>query len=156
MSEFTKPTAVQSDSPIELAKDDTHADRIVQGLREEFDKPNDFAVKITFRTSGRKPEELLAEFRTAYNPRIAVTVDMIATGTDIKPLECVFFSAWCGPYTRPRPSPAGHTPPWRTPLCWRSRGVSAAPLSVLQGSTGRRSRSGRTGRSKWCRSRSRG
>jgi hypothetical protein len=91
MSEFTKPTAVQSDSPIEPAKDDTHADRIVQGLREEFDKPNDFAVKITYRTSGRKPEELLAEFRTAYNPRIAVTVDMIATGTDIKPLECVFF-----------------------------------------------------------------
>lgn len=60
----------------------------MQVLREEFDKPNDFAVKITYRISGRKPEELLAEFRTAYNPRIAVTVDMIAT--DIKPLECVF------------------------------------------------------------------
>jgi type I restriction enzyme R subunit len=74
-----------------FAKDDAHADRIVKMLREEFDKPNDFAVKITYRTTGRKPEELLAEFRTAYNPRIAVTVDMIATGTDIKPLECVFF-----------------------------------------------------------------
>jgi len=65
-----------------FAKDDAHADRIVKMLREEFDKPNDFAVKITYRTTGRKPEELLAEFRTAYNPRIAVTVDMIATGTD--------------------------------------------------------------------------
>lgn len=74
-----------------FAKDDAHADRIVTLLREEFDKPNEFAVKITYRTTGRKPEELLAEFRTAYNPRIAVTVDMIATGTDIKPLECVFF-----------------------------------------------------------------
>ena len=74
-----------------FAKDDAHADRIVAALREEFDKPNDFAVKITYKTTGRKPEELLAEFRTAYNPRIAVTVDMIATGTDIKPLECVFF-----------------------------------------------------------------
>ena len=74
-----------------FAKDDAHADRIVQTLREEFDKPNDFAVKITYKTTGRKPEELLAEFRTDYNPRIAVTVDMIATGTDIKPLECVFF-----------------------------------------------------------------
>ena len=74
-----------------FAKDDGHADRIVQVLREEFDRSNDFAVKITYKTTGRKPEELLAEFRTAYNPRIAVTVDMIATGTDIKPLECVFF-----------------------------------------------------------------
>lgn len=74
-----------------FAKDDAHADRIVQMLREEFDKPNEFAVKITYRTTGRKPEELLAEFRNSYNPRIAVTVDMIATGTDIKPLECVFF-----------------------------------------------------------------
>ena len=74
-----------------FAKDDAHADRIVTALREEFDKSNDFAVKITYKTTGRKPEELLAEFRTAYNPRIAVTVDMIATGTDIKPLECVFF-----------------------------------------------------------------
>jgi type I restriction enzyme R subunit len=74
-----------------FAKDDAHADRIVQLLREEFDKPNEFAVKITYRTTGRKPEELLAEFRNSYNPRIAVTVDMVATGTDIRPLECVFF-----------------------------------------------------------------
>ncbi len=74
-----------------FAKDDAHADRIVQMLRQEFDKPNEFAVKITYKTTGRKPEELLAEFRTTYHPRIAVTVDMIATGTDIKPLECVFF-----------------------------------------------------------------
>jgi type I restriction enzyme R subunit len=74
-----------------FAKDDAHADRIVQVLREEFDRPNDFAVKITYKTTGRKPEELLAAFRTAYNPRMVVTVDMIATGTDIKPLECVFF-----------------------------------------------------------------
>lgn len=74
-----------------FAKDDMHADRIVQLLREEFDRPNDFVVKITYKTTGRKPEELLADFRTSYNPRIAVTVDMIATGTDIKPLECVMF-----------------------------------------------------------------
>ena len=74
-----------------FAKDDAHADRVVQMLREEFDKPNEFAVKITYKTTGKKPEELLADFRNSYNPRIAVTVDMIATGTDIKPLECVFF-----------------------------------------------------------------
>lgn len=34
---------------------------------------------------------MIAEFRNSYNPRIAVTVDMIATGTDVRPLECVFF-----------------------------------------------------------------
>jgi type I restriction enzyme, R subunit len=33
----------------------------------------------------------LADFRNAYHPRIAVTVDMIATGTDVKPLECLLF-----------------------------------------------------------------
>ncbi|MFO0877418.1 MAG: hypothetical protein U0840_08590 [Gemmataceae bacterium] len=36
-------------------------------------------------------EDLLSEFRNSYNPRIAVTVDMIATGTDVKPLECLIF-----------------------------------------------------------------
>jgi type I restriction enzyme R subunit len=74
-----------------FAKDDAHADRIVKSFREEFDRPNEFAVKITYKTTGKKPEELLADFRNSYNPRVAVTVDMIATGTDIKPLECVMF-----------------------------------------------------------------
>jgi len=74
-----------------FAKSDSHAEDIVQVVREEFGKGNAFAEKITYRTHGKKPEELLAAFRNGYNPRIAVTVDMIATGTDVKPLECVFF-----------------------------------------------------------------
>jgi type I restriction enzyme R subunit len=74
-----------------FAKDDTHADDIVQIVREEFGKGNDFCQKITYRTTGIKPEELLAQFRNNYNPRIVVTVDMIATGTDVKPIEIVFF-----------------------------------------------------------------
>jgi type I restriction enzyme R subunit len=74
-----------------FAKDDSHAEDIVRIVREEFGKGNDFCQKITYRTTGRKPEDLIAEFRTSPMPRIAVTVDMIATGTDIKPLECVFF-----------------------------------------------------------------
>ena len=74
-----------------FAKDDSHADDIVQIVREEFGKGNDFAQKITYRTTGAKPEDLLAAFRNSYNPRVVVTVDMIATGTDIKPLECVVF-----------------------------------------------------------------
>ncbi len=74
-----------------FAKDDSHADDIVQVVREEFGKGNEFAVKITYRTTGERPENLLAAFRNSYNPRIVVTVDMIATGTDVKPIECVFF-----------------------------------------------------------------
>jgi type I restriction enzyme R subunit len=74
-----------------FAKDDSHADDIVRIVREEFGRGNDFCQKITYRTTGVKPEDLLASFRNSYNPRIVVTVDMIATGTDIKPLEIVMF-----------------------------------------------------------------
>jgi len=54
-----------------------------------FGKGNDFAAKITY--SAKDPRQLLQAFRTSPTLRIAVTVDMIATGTDVKPLECVFF-----------------------------------------------------------------
>ena len=74
-----------------FAKDDSHADDIVRVVRREFDKGNDFCQKITYRTTGAKPEDLLSSFRNSYNPRVVVTVDMIATGTDIKPVEVVFF-----------------------------------------------------------------
>ncbi len=74
-----------------FAKDDSHAEDIVRIVREEFGKGNEFAQKITYRTTGAKPEDLIAAFRTSPMPRIAVTVDMIATGTDIKPLEVVMF-----------------------------------------------------------------
>src|SRR5205823_3000493 len=74
-----------------FAKDDAHAEEIVQLAREVFGKGNDFAAKITYKSTGRKTDDLIAEFRNSYNPRIVVTVDMIATGTDVRPLECVFF-----------------------------------------------------------------
>ena len=74
-----------------FAKTDLHADDVTKIVREEFGKGNDFCWKITYRTTGRKPEELLQEFRNSYYPRVIVTVDMIATGTDIKPLEIVMF-----------------------------------------------------------------
>lgn len=97
------------------AKDDSHADDIVRIVREVFGRGNDFAHKITYRTgtarivdkvvgpdgavveqvtyksTGVKPDDLLSAFRTGYNPRIVVTVDMLATGTDIRPLEIVMF-----------------------------------------------------------------
>ena len=74
-----------------FAKDDSHADDIVKIVREEFGKGNDFCQKITYRTTGAKPADLIQKFRNSPLPRIAVTVDMIATGTDIKPLEIVMF-----------------------------------------------------------------
>lgn len=72
-----------------FAKTDSHADDIITILREEFDERNAFCQKITY--SVENAEKTLAEFRNNYNPRIAVTVDMIATGTDVKPLECLLF-----------------------------------------------------------------
>ena len=74
-----------------FAKDDAHAENIVEIVREEFAKGNDFAQKITYRTTGARPRDLINEFRTSPMPRIAVTVDMIATGTDIKAVEIVMF-----------------------------------------------------------------
>lgn len=72
-----------------FAKTDSHADDIIQIVREEFGEGNDFCRKITY--SAENPESVLSSFRNSYNPRIAVTVDMIATGTDVKPIECLIF-----------------------------------------------------------------
>lgn len=74
-----------------FAKNDNHAENIVDIVREEFGKGNDFCKKITYRTMGERTEDLIASFRNSYFPRIAVTVDMISTGTDIRPLECIIF-----------------------------------------------------------------
>jgi type I restriction enzyme R subunit len=74
-----------------FAKDDSHADDVVQMVREVFGKGNEFATKITYRAKDGKAEDLLQAFRNSLNPRIVVTVDMIATGTDVRPLECLIF-----------------------------------------------------------------
>ena len=72
-----------------FAKTDSHADDIIQVVREEFGEGNEFCQKITCQAE--KPESVLASFRNDYYPRVAVTVDMIATGTDVKPIECLIF-----------------------------------------------------------------
>jgi len=87
-----------------FAKTDSHADDIIQIVREEFGEENRFCKKITYNSDkdrldsdenilekGEDPKTTLAQFRNDYHPRIAVTVDMIATGTDVKPLECLLF-----------------------------------------------------------------
>ncbi len=73
-----------------FAKTDSHADDIIQTVREEFGEGNAFCKKLTYKIE-EDPKSVLADFRNAYYPRIAVTVDMIATGTDVKPLECLLF-----------------------------------------------------------------
>ena len=72
-----------------FAKTDSHADDIINIVREEFGEGNEFCKKITY--SAENAESTLSSFRNDYYPRIAVTVDMIATGTDVKPLECLIF-----------------------------------------------------------------
>jgi type I restriction enzyme, R subunit len=78
-----------------FAKSDSHADDIIQIVRTEFNGENKFCKKITYRTSEgpekEDPKTVLQQFRMSYYPRIAVTVDMIATGTDIRPLEVLLF-----------------------------------------------------------------
>ncbi len=73
-----------------FAKTDSHADDIIQIVREEFNEGNAFCKKVTYKAE-EDPKSVLAQFRNEYNPRIAVTVDMIATGTDVRPLECLLF-----------------------------------------------------------------
>ena len=74
-----------------FAKDDAHAEEIVHAVREVFGEGNDFAKKITYRNTGEDPKALIKAFRVDPLPRVAVTVDMIATGTDIKPVEVLIF-----------------------------------------------------------------
>lgn len=87
-----------------FAKTDSHADDIIKIIRKEFDEGNDFCKKVTYKVKkdkkdkdgniiekGEDPKSILNRFRNSYYPRIAVTVDMIATGTDVKPLEVLLF-----------------------------------------------------------------
>lgn len=73
-----------------FSKTDSHANDIIDIVREEFGEGNEFCKKITYG-SDENPKSILNSFRNDYYPRIAVTVDMIATGTDVKALECLIF-----------------------------------------------------------------
>ncbi|EJA7360665.1 DEAD/DEAH box helicase family protein [Vibrio alginolyticus] len=72
-----------------FAKTDSHADDIIQIVREEYGQGNEFCKKVTY--SAKDPDGILNDFRNDFNPRVTVTVDMIATGTDVKPLEILLF-----------------------------------------------------------------
>lgn len=79
-----------------FAKDDHHASEIVEIVKEVFSEkfkgsevPEKFVQKITY--SAGDTNALIREFRTEKEFRIAVTVTLVATGTDVKPLEIVMF-----------------------------------------------------------------
>lgn len=85
------PGRIEVPKTLIFAKDDSHAEDVVEIAREVFGRGNDFCQKITYKVTAAKPRDLIQAFRNEYNPRIAVTVDMVATGTDIKPVEIVMF-----------------------------------------------------------------
>jgi type I restriction enzyme R subunit len=83
------PNRTEVPKTLVFAKTDSHADDIINIILEEFGEENKFCKKITY--NAEQPSALLQSFRNSYNPRIAVTVDMIATGTDVKAIECLLF-----------------------------------------------------------------
>ncbi|MFP4027128.1 MAG: type I restriction-modification enzyme R subunit C-terminal domain-containing protein [Candidatus Brocadiia bacterium] len=72
-----------------FTKDDSHADDVLRILREVFEKGNRFAKKVTYTVDD--PGDVIQQFRNSVYPRIVVSVDMISTGTDVKPLEILLF-----------------------------------------------------------------
>ena len=73
-----------------FALNETHASNIVQIAKEVFGHTDDrFVQKITY--SAGDSNELIRQFRNDKDFRIAVTCTLVATGTDVKPLEVLIF-----------------------------------------------------------------
>ncbi|RCS58185.1 type I restriction-modification enzyme R subunit C-terminal domain-containing protein [Parvibium lacunae] len=84
------PARKETPKTLIFAKTDSHADDIINMVREVYGQGNAFCKKVTYRAE-EDADSILSSFRNDYYPRIAVTVDMIATGTDVKPLEVLLF-----------------------------------------------------------------
>jgi type I restriction enzyme R subunit len=84
------PNRKETPKTLIFAKTDSHADDIINMVREVYGQSNAFCKKVTYKAD-EDPDSILSSFRNDYNPRIAVTVDMIATGSDVKPLEVLLF-----------------------------------------------------------------
>jgi type I restriction enzyme R subunit len=78
-----------------FAKHDQHAEDILKIIWEEFGRGSEFAKKITYKAEGTVEENINA-FRNDPQLRIAVTVEQIGTGTDIKAVECLVFMRMVG------------------------------------------------------------
>ena len=79
-----------------FAKNDNHATEIVEAVKDVFkdvfangEVPEHFAQKITY--SSEDSNALIRDLRNEKDFRIAVTVTLVATGTDVKPLEIIMF-----------------------------------------------------------------
>lgn len=83
------PARQQVPKTLIFACTDEHAEEIVAEVRKTLGEGDAFCQKITSKAP--KANNRLQEFRNSAEMRIAVTVDMISTGTDVRPLECVFF-----------------------------------------------------------------
>jgi len=69
----------------------SHCDQLVQILREEFGRGEDFVQKITGSPTVDRPLEKIRRFRNRPEPAIVVTVDMLSTGVDVPRIENVVF-----------------------------------------------------------------
>ncbi|MDA8252513.1 MAG: DEAD/DEAH box helicase family protein, partial [Rhodospirillales bacterium] len=74
-----------------FCQSDAHAETVTQIAREVFAEDAHFAQKITYRATGKNGQALIKAFCNDHLFRIAATVDMVATGTDIPALEVVMF-----------------------------------------------------------------
>lgn len=89
------PGRTEVPKTIVFCKNDSHAEDVLEAFRDEFGRGSEFAKKITYRAE-QSSQELIRQFRNDPVFRVAVSVDQIATGTDIKPVECLLFMRMVG------------------------------------------------------------
>lgn len=69
----------------------SHADRLVELLRDALGRGDAFVQKITGSPTVDRPLQRIREFRNRPAPGVVVTVDMLSTGVDIPALEAIVF-----------------------------------------------------------------
>lgn len=89
------PDRAEVPKTIFFCKHDDHAEDVLTIIREEFGRGIEFARKITYKAEGTV-EQNVKDFRNDPQLRIAVTVEQIGTGTDVKPVECLVFMRMVG------------------------------------------------------------
>lgn len=90
MYPYRKPNMDYIPKTLIFALNEAHANNIVKIAKEVFDRSDDqFVQKITYSVGDSN--EKIREFRNSIEFRIAVTCTLVATGTDVKPLEVLIF-----------------------------------------------------------------
>lgn len=90
-AKYIKEDTDDDEITLVFAKNDEHARHIVKDFQEVYsDKPDDYIQRITYKV--RDDQGRIKALRSTKNqPTIAVTVDMVSTGIDVKPLENIVF-----------------------------------------------------------------